>query len=204
MYPQSITSSSIPVGLCQCGCGQPTKLARKTSKRNGHIKGQPVRFIYRHQESQSLAARFWSKISMPSDPAACWGWNGATDGHGYGHMGAGGKHGATLKAHRVSWTIHFGAIPDGYDVCHHCDNPPCSNFQHLFLGTAKDNSQDASQKGRLIRAYVVKPQKLTWSDVNAIRQMYGDGVTQSMLASQFGCTQENISLILHNRIWITP
>jgi hypothetical protein len=64
-------------------------------------------------------------------------------------MGIHGQHRAVV--HRVSWQLHYGPIPEGMLVCHHCDNPPCVRPDHLFLGTQRDNSQDASRKGRLVR-----------------------------------------------------
>ena len=80
----------------------------------------------------------------------CWGWNGAKDGSGYGIISSrkGGGF-APEKAHRVSFEKCYGEIPQGMNVCHHCDNPQCTNPEHLFIGTQKDNMIDCSLKGRL-------------------------------------------------------
>src|SRR3989337_2953646 len=92
-------------------------------------------------QRQSLTDRFW-KYVVKSD--GCWEWSG-TKSRGYGVL----THAidrAGVLAHRLSWMLHFGAIPAGLNVCHHCDNPPCVRPTHLFLGTHSDNHADMMQK----------------------------------------------------------
>ena len=91
---------------------------------------------------RDVSARFW--MSVTKDESGCWLWTVAANG-GYGHLKRAGKR---LLAHRVSWEIHNGAIPDGLWVLHRCDNPPCVNPAHLFLGTPGDNVLDCVSKGR--------------------------------------------------------
>ncbi len=76
----------------------------------------------------------------------CWIWKGAKTKRGYGHLSFLGKH---VLAHRLMWILTFGAIHDGLEVCHSCDNPPCVNPEHLWLGTHSQNMKDAFKKGRL-------------------------------------------------------
>lgn len=95
----------------------------------------------------SAEDRFWKYVPKLSE-TACWNWTGSRDHKGYGTI----TESAGLsprKAHRVSWEIHFGEIPDGLNVCHACDNPACVNPKHLLLGTQSANAIDMARKGRI-------------------------------------------------------
>ena len=84
-------------------------------------------------------------LSRVEKTDSCWLWRGALNSRGYGSMGF-MKRG--WLAHRLSYTVFKGDIPDGLFVCHSCDNPPCVNPDHLWVGTASDNQRDAVSKGR--------------------------------------------------------
>lgn len=91
----------------------------------------------------TLEERFWRLVDKTGD---CWEWKGRKDEGGYGISI--GKNPPERRAHRLAAYFMYGPIPDGCLVCHHCDNPPCCNPDHLFLGTHGDNQRDAWAKGR--------------------------------------------------------
>ena len=92
----------------------------------------------------SFDGRFWGKVAK-RDGEECWEWQGSRKGGGYGSIGI---KGGTVAAHRASWVLTNGAIPDNLWVLHKCDNPPCVRPDHLFLGTRLDNVRDMCAKGR--------------------------------------------------------
>lgn len=94
--------------------------------------------------------RFWARVDVRKQDE-CWPWIGATkthSGHGVVPLKNPGQLATTTTAHRVAWALNFGPIPDGQYVLHSCDNPPCCNPRHLWLGTQKDNLHDMAAKGR--------------------------------------------------------
>lgn len=89
--------------------------------------------------------RFMALVEVPRNPKACWKWVGAKDYKGYGKFNPFGK---GKMAHRYAYELFVGEIPEGLQACHKCDHRWCINPEHLFLGTAQDNSSDMVDKGR--------------------------------------------------------
>ena len=142
----------------------------------------------------TLEERFWSKVTK-GRPNACWEWQGARQVQGYGYLHAGAASSRRWEiAHRVAWTIHFGEVPEGLVVCHHCDNPPCCNPAHLFLGTRADNNRDRRDKGR-------SHSKLNEVGVREIMRRLEAGERQASIAKLFNVTHQTISDISRHKAW---
>jgi hypothetical protein len=122
-------------------------------------------------------ARFWSYVLRQEE--GCWLWDGWKQSSGYGGFQIGEK---KYGAHRVSYEMANGSIPEGMLVCHHCDTPRCVRPEHLFLGTPLDNMRDKIRKGRS-RSGVAK---LSADDVRVIRRQLDAGWQQKALAKEYG------------------
>lgn len=151
-----------------------------------------------------FATRFWSKVAI-SDPLGCWEWTASrgsnTLGHNYGKVGVDGKN---RFAHRVAWVLMYGPVPEGMDVLHRCDNPPCCNPTHLFLGTHTDNMRDRAAKGRSAPTIGTQNPKarLTESDVLKIRARWRAGERPAAsIAADFPVTKEAVYAIVYYRAW---
>lgn len=105
-------------------------------------------------------------------------------------------------AHRLAWEVWKGPVPDGLHVLHRCDNPPCLNVEHLFLGTDADNQKDKVEKGRQLRGESHLSSLLTQAAVTAIRRDYLPGIVrETHLASKYGVHVVTISDVLRNVTW---
>lgn len=123
------------------------------------------------------ARAFIDEWSMPVTESGCWIWMGTLHAAGYGDI----RHKPqfdTSRAHRLSWMAHRGPIPDGMQVCHHCDVRACVNPDHLFLGDHLDNARDRDRKGRRARTG-----KLTDDQVLEVRS---SEASPDELAKRFG------------------
>lgn len=131
----------------------------------------------------------------------CYEWTGAKMPKGYGFMKIPGTRRQDY-AHRMAWLIYRGEIPDGMEVCHKCDNPPCVNPAHLFTGTRKDNLADMVRKGRSTAGEKNAGSVLTFSDVRKIKALIATGLmSQSQIGRAFGVSQISISRISRGVYW---
>lgn len=127
--------------------------------------------------------------------SGCIEWNGCTDRHGYGTMIWKRQ---PARTHRKAWEAHKGAIPKGSYVCHHCDNRLCLNPDHLFLGTARENSADMVTKGRSSRGERSGHAKLTTENVLSIR---ASGEGNQVLADRYGVSNAAIWQARNRYTW---
>lgn len=141
--PTGMVADSTQRIECVCDCGT-VRCVRRSSLFSGESRSCGCLTRERSARRIPIDVRFWKYVKKTE---LCWLWVGATDRHGYGLIGRGGSSGNAL-ASRVSWNIHFGEIPDGLNVLHRCDNPPCVRPDDLFLGTHADNTRDMMNKGR--------------------------------------------------------
>ena len=123
---------------------------------------------------------------------------GNTDKDGYKMVPVGH---APVRAHRYVWTLFVGAIPFGMFVLHKCDNPPCINLEHLYLGTHIENCRDRSARGRQAKGEGHGNSKLTGKQVQKVLDMLEDGVKSADIARGFGVSKYLISHIKCNRAW---
>lgn len=174
---------------CQCICGSIRDYATP-NLRNGHAKSCGC--LSGKIKGASQIERFSAKYKVDPD-TQCWNWTGSKTHDGYGifrHKKEG------ILAHRSSYLLHIGEIPDELCVCHHCDNPACVNPDHLFLGSHKENMNDRDQKGRCPSGEKSGVVKLTDAQVLEIKASTG---TTRAVGEKYGVSNGHVSLIRRNK-----
>jgi hypothetical protein len=155
--------------------------------------------------NEKQISNFWRKVDKEKsnvfyNGTRCWEWTRTTvKGYGRCWVGFG-----LMLAHRVSFELSHGEITDGLQVLHHCDNPPCVNPAHLFLGTTQDNMSDMTKKHRHADFRGEKHGKaiLTAEQVIEIRQRYSAGkISQQKLGKEYGVSRSAIRHIVTNENW---
>lgn len=157
---------------------------------------------------KSLIDRVLDRVEIIPE-SGCWIFMGAMNESGYGIVGLGARGGGVGRVHRVTYRHFTGEIPAGMFVCHRCDVRACCNPHHLFLGTAKDNTDDMLQKNRGSKPPRNEHErgerrynaKLTESDVVVMRRQYDEGSSIYRIAKDYGLCQAVASRIVKRKSW---
>ena len=139
--------------------------------------------------------RFWNKVKRGP---GCWEWQASLAGRGYGTFSVGCRSEGNMPSHRFVWELGHGTIPDGLCVLHECDNRKCVRPSHLFLGTKKENAQDAIRKGRLNQGEHSKHSKLKNDEVHAIKK---DDRVHAVIAQEYNVSRQAIDFIKNGKTW---
>jgi hypothetical protein len=177
-----------PGGLCMCGCGERTTIAKRSDRQHGWVAGTPQRYVSGHNRNVIPGPRLSEVDNGFGSP--CWIWCGAVDKLGYGRTMTcrNGKNVPAL-AHRVYYEQRFGGIPPNMDLHHRCETPACCNPDHLEPLTRTEHVR----KGRGI--------KLSLSAARRIRSLY-PAMSQSAIAREYGVNPQTIRAVLLNRTWV--
>ncbi len=163
------------------------------------IQGSTGRFV--PGRLRSLGDRLWSKVNRGA-VTDCWPWSGSIGKDGYGRISVDLK---PQLAHRVAYELSTGISPGELFVCHRCDNPPCCNPDHLFLGTSQDNVSDMVRKGRGFDGSGIGedcPRAiLNEDDVRSIRKARSQGVPTGQLAARYGVCASAIRAVVRRKTW---
>jgi len=146
----------------------------------------------------SVDERFWRGVEIRGQDE-CWPRPGNANSRGYGRFHV--SHRVFMRSNRMAWILTKGQIPPGQKVLHSCDNPPCVNPRHLFLGSDLDNALDRNRKGRQARGERQGAAKLTEDGVREIRRAVEAGESQRAIARRLGVVQAQVSRVHLRKSW---
>jgi hypothetical protein len=175
----SMQDKDIPLGLCQCGCGERTNIAPQSKTSRGYVKGQPYRYLPGHN---TPTGRPVARDLYRVDPdTGCWVWQRAVSIWGYGRY-------RRTRAHVVFYVERYGPVPEGLHIDHLCRNRACVNPEHLEPVTPAENLRRGDKA------------KLTAGQVREIKGLLGT-LQQKDIAARYGVDPSLISHIHCGRLW---
>ena len=181
MYDKITGLGPNPSGLCMCGCGETTKLAIQSCRRNGNVQDTPVRYVSHHH------GRKTPHPYIVDADTGCWVWQWSIDSWGYGRLN---RDGESPHAHRAYYERLVGPIPEGLQLDHLCRNRACVNPAHLEPVTPMENVRRSSLS------------KLSLPLATQIRNAVESGVSQKQTARLFGVSVVTINDIVRNLRWV--
>lgn len=152
----------------------------------------------RWKVTRPAIVRMWARVERSGE---CWVWTGARMKTGHGQIGADAPSHRTVLTHRLSWESAYGPIPEGLQVNHTCDNPPCVRPSHLYLGDKSQNALDAVRRHGMNQGVRSRIAKLNADDVRRIRVQLADGRAKKDIALEFGVTISPIYAIEAGTTW---
>lgn len=180
MHPKHTGEGPNPSGLCMCGCGRPTRLARQSSRHQGVVRGKPVRCVIGH------GGRTYPPVAYAIDAeTGCWVWQGLMKDNGYGALCIDN---VLEYAHRWSYRTHRGPIPEGMELDHLCRNRACVNPDHIEPVERAMNVRRGSAS------------TLTVDNVRKIRAACG-ATPIKVLAEQYGVDPSTVSRVVSGERW---
>lgn len=194
------THAHLPCGICGTNVTELSTRSRYRKRGYGYCSPPCHGEAKRRAAAARRTTRFLSRVKK-GDPDECWPYQGYRSARGYGFVTEGAA--KNTPAHRYMYRLVFGEVPDNKVVCHKCDNPPCCNPNHLWLGSNAENIQDMWRKGRGKQARPLKGEahmsaKLTEDDVREIR---ASSDPRPKLATRYGVSWGAIDCIQKRKTW---
>lgn len=180
----------IPFGLCQCGCGEMTRIATRNNRAFGHVIGEPISFVAGHQHRKRRASVRY-RVEDRGFATPCWTWLLAKQENGYGHLDL-KLEGFCGGAHRFYYEQVHGPIPSGVHIDHLCRNRDCVNPAHMEAVTPAENARRGLNT------------KLTYEDIEEVKRLRADGLFQREVAELLGVCRQTISDIERGMTWAAP
>lgn len=191
--------------VCKCSCAKQSILSvcgsqlRQDKKKSCGCIWKPEKEEFLKKIKERLVK--YSKLNVFNQ---CIEWTGCKDKGGYGHIGI-TKNGIErpVKAHRASWLVHVGDIPNDKFVCHHCDNPCCIRLEHLFLGSHTDNMRDknAKRRGNYRKGEESGVSKITQKQAKKILKMKDVGITSTEIGKKYNIAASTVRSIWQRKNW---
>ena len=174
--------------------GQRVRNAFGLSKRRSHYRtgNKPLDTAFCKWTAEDATREFWRLVAIKR-PNDCWEFKGRKYEQGYGRTTVGGP---MERSHRFAWITVNGPIPKDGKILHHCDNPPCCNPRHLYLGTQKDNVRDVYMRQTSSRAFI------GMDGAEQVRQLFASGMKVNQIARKLGYGHTSVSNILRGKTWL--